>query len=343
MTMNREELLAPIDTANPSGAMIRYDDTYREIQTLRMGSPDSAAIDYKKIEEACTNVLKNISKDLHIAVILTEVWANRHGITGLTDGLHLVVDMCEKFWASIHPNTPNDPEARLSSFIWMNDKLSDVILKTPITASKIPGIPTFTLANLIDARQLELTLQKAGTRKHTILDQALAEKRPTLETITKSMHSTPAVFYETLINNIKLAAIAIERLEDFLDDKFKDDAISMKGFDTHLLQIEAYAEEVLDHKNTPLMSGDEEDIPEPLVDSTDIKPTVIEETIHLSADQLYVLLGKIAERLEEIDPRSPAPKLLKKAIEWGNMSTTELFNDLDRHGISISEVTKFLA
>ena len=116
----------------------------------------------------------------------------------------------------------------------------------------------------------------------------------------------------------------------------------MKGFDTHLLQIEAYAEEVLDHKNTSLMSGDQEDIPEPL-DNTEITPTVIEETIHLSADQLYVLLGKIAERLEEIDPRSPAPKLLKKAIEWGNMSTTELFNDLDRHGISISEVTKFLA
>lgn len=340
--MNREELLAPIDTANPSGAMIRYEDVYREIQTLRMGNSDSATIDYKKIEESCTSVLKHTSKDLHIAVILTEAWANRYGITGLTDGLHLMVDMCEKFWASIHPNTPNDPEARLSSFIWMNDKLSDVMLKTPITASKIPGIPTYNLANLIDARQLELTLQKAGTRKHTILDQALAEKRPTLETITKSMYSTPAVFYETLLNNIKLAVIAIERLEDFLDDKFQHEAISMKGFDTHLLQIEAYAEEVLDHKNTPPMSGDEEDIPESL-DNTDITPMVIDETIHLSADQLYVLLGKIAERLEEIDPRSPAPKLLKKAIEWGNMSTTELFNDLDRHGISISEVTKFLA
>jgi type VI secretion system ImpA family protein len=342
MKINRDELLQPIDSANPSGAMIRYDDVYREIQTLRAGGSDSQTIEYKKIEESCINVLKNTSKDLHIAVILTEALANRYGISGLTEGIHLLIDLCEKFWTSIHPNNPNDPEARLSSFIWMNDKLSDVMLKMPITSSKIPGIPTYTLANLIDARQLELTLQKAGSRREAILNQALAENRPTLEMITKSMYSTPAVFYESVLNDIKLAEVAIERLEEFLDDKFQNDAISMKGFDTHLLQIEAYAEEVLDHKNTPHPPVDEEDVSESL-ENTSITPSVIEEAIHLSADQLYLLLGKIAERLEEIDPKSPAPKLLKKAIEWGNMSTTELFNDLARHDISISEITKLLA
>lgn len=342
MKMNREELLQPINSENPSGAMIRYDDAYREILTLRTGTTESHSIDYKKIEEICCNVLKNTSKDLHIAVILTEALANRYGISGLTEGVHLVVDMCEKFWSSIHPNNSNDPDARLSSFIWMNDKLSDVMLKTTITSPKMPGISTYTLANLIDARQLELTLQKAGSRKETILAQALSENRPTLEMITKSMYSSPAVFYETLINQIKLAVVAIERLEEFLDDKFQQEAISMKGFDTHLLQIEAYAEEVLDQKSTPAQSAEEDDHTETL-DNTDVTPSVIEEAIHLSADQLYILLGRIAERLEEIDPKSPAPKLLKKAIEWGNMSTTELFNDLARHDISISEITKLLA
>lgn len=342
MTMNREEFLSPISQEAPSGAMIRYDDIYREIQTLRSGGGDSTPADYRKIEESCTDVLKTISKDLHIAVILTEALANRYGIAGLTEGLHLVIDMCEKFWLSIHPNHPDDPEARLSSFIWMNDKLSDVILKTPITASKIPGTPAYTLANLIDARQLELTLQKSGSRKETILEQALAENRPTLEMITKSMLSTPAVFYETLLNNVKIAVLALDRLEEFLDDKFQNDAISMKGFDMHLLQIDAYAEEALDQKNNPPTPLDEKLFVEhSSVDKE--KPAFVGEAIHLSADQLYILLEKIAERLEEIEPKSPVPKLLRKAIEWGNMSTAELFNDLARHDISISEITKLLA
>ena len=67
-----------------------------------------------------------------------------------------------------------------------------------------------------------------------------------------------------------------------------------------------------------------------------------DDTICLPADQLYALLAKIAARLEEIEPKSPAPKLVRKAIEWGNMSTTELFNDLARNDISIAEITKLL-
>jgi type VI secretion system protein ImpA len=108
------------------------------------------------------------------------------------------------------------------------------------------------------------------------------------------------------------------------------------------LQIEAYAEEVLDQKNTPPASLDEDDLSESQP-TTEEKSIVIDEAIHLTADQLYTLLGRIAERLEEIEPKSPAPKLVRKAIEWGNMSTTELFNDLARHDISISEITKLLS
>lgn len=333
-TMNRAELLAPIREDSPAGDMIRYDTIYREIQALRNVS------DYKKLEATCVNTLKNLSKDLHVVAILTETWANLYGLPGLAEGLKLTAEMCEKFWATLHPNNLDDQEARLSSFVWINDKLSDVVLKIRITAPKLPGMPSYTFSGLIDARQLELVMQKSGLRKTEILDQALKENRPTLEIITKSMSITPIEFYELLVMDIHAAVGAIERLEEFLDEQFEEEAITLKSFDTYFAHIKAYAEEALEKKRAVLAIENAEPV------EGDEQPSendaTFDDAIQMPAEQLYGLLAKIATRLEEIEPKSPAPKLVRKAIEWGNMSTTELFNDLARNDISIAEITKLL-
>lgn len=343
MTMNRAELLFPIREDSPCGDMIRYENIYREIQALRNPS-DGQPLDYKKLETTCINTLKNNSKDLHVVAILTEAWANLYGLSGLAEGLQLIVDVCETFWDTLHPNNLDDQDARLSSFVWINDKLSDVVLKTRITSPKMPGMPIYTFASLIDARQLEFVMQKSGLRKTEILDRALKENRATLELITKSMVITPAEFYEQLMRDIQLAVSAIERLEGVLDDKFKEEAITLKNFDTYLAQIKAYAEEALDKKRVSeiSMQAEPEGLPDEGERPSENDTKDFDEAIQLPADQLYALLAKIAERLEEIEPKSPAPKLVRKAIEWGTMSTAELFNDLARNDISIAEITKLL-
>jgi type VI secretion system protein ImpA len=184
-------------------------------------------------------------------------------------------------------------------------------------------------------------MQKSGLRKTEVLERALKENRPTVELITKSMTITPIEFYEQLVTDIQAVILAIEKLEGFLDDKFKEDAITLKSFDTYLAQIKAYADEALEKKRAaPLTESAvlfEDSDP-----SLKTESTSLDEAIRLPADQLYALLDKIAERLEEIEPKSPAPKLVRKAIEWGNMSTAELFNDLARNDISIAEIAKLL-
>ena len=341
MTMNRQELLAPISDTAPAGEMIRYDAVYREIQALRSGAADTQA-DYKKLADTCATTLKNSSKDLHVVAILTEAWANLYGLTGLTEGLNLISDMCETFWDTLHPNNLEDQEGRLSSFSWMNDKLSDVVLKTLMTKPKLPGMPLYTLANLIDARQLELVMQKSGLRRTDILDQAMKENRPTLELITKSMMITPASFYETRVEEINATTAAIQRLEAMLDEKFKDESITLKRFDTYLAHIQTYAIEAIETKKATALQAQQDPEVETESDAHEEPEDALAEAIQLPADQLYALLAKIAARLEEIEPKSPAPKLVRKAIEWGSMSTTELFNDLARHDISITEINKLL-
>ncbi len=335
--MNKKDLLSPISERAPSGDTIRYEAVYREIQALRVGATEAHSPDYKKLANACIKTLKNTSKDLHVICILTEAWTNLFGLHGLAEGLTLIVDMCEAFWETLHPNNLGDHEGRLSSFIWIDDKLSDVVLKTPMTAPKLPGMPIYTLANLIDARQLELVVQKSGLRRSDILDQAVKENRPTLELISKSMMITPSDFYEKQLKEINAVMSAIQRLEAFLDSAFKDDAISLKSFDTYLMQMEAYAKEAVEVKKT--LSQSQTEVETEMVEGP---ANQLNEAILLPVDQLYVLLAKIAQRLEEIEPKSPAPKLVRKAIAWGNMSTAELFNDLAQHDISITEINKLL-
>lgn len=331
--------LLPISESQAAGENIRYDPVYRQVQELRGALGSSQNSEYKMIEQICTNILQHTSKDLHIAAILTEVWGHLYNLKGLTLGLELIVQLCKKFWDTLHPYNPENMEARLSTFIWINDKLSDVILKTPITKPKMAGGISYTLASLVDARQLELNLQKAGSRRSEVMDQAIQESRPTLEFILKSMLTTPLSFYEDLLKNIKFAVLTIKTLEEFLEEKFKEDAVTLKNFDAYLVQIETYAEEALIQKKAYADKSPQEE-EEVLVE--EVHSFDYEQLKNITSKQLYELLEKLAERLEELEPSSPSHKLLRKAIEWGNMSTTDFVHELARNNINPSELAKLL-
>lgn len=331
--------LLPIKENQASGENIRYDAIYRQVQELRSALNSSSNPEYRAVEQMCINILQHTSKDLHIAAVLAEVWAHLYDLQGLTLGLELIMQLCEKFWDTLHPYNPDNMEARLSTFIWINDKLSDVLLKTSITNPKIAGGTSYTLASLVDARQLELTLQKAGSRRSEIMEQAIQENRPTLEAISKSMLTTPLSFYEDLLQNINFAVLTIDTLEEFLEEKFKEDAVTLKNFDAYLVQIETYAEEALVQKKAHINK-------EPLEEKEDLAEDVYsfdyEQLKHITSEQLYELLEKLAQRLEELDPKSPSHKLLRKAIEWRNMSTTDFVHELARNNINPSELSKLL-
>ncbi|MCP5322622.1 MAG: hypothetical protein H6492_01250, partial [Candidatus Paracaedibacteraceae bacterium] len=165
------------------------------------------------------------------------------------------------------------------------------------------------------------------------------ESRPTLEFILKSMLTTPLSFYEDLLKNIKFAVLTIKTLEEFLEEKFKEDAVTLKNFDAYLVQIETYAEEALIQKKAYADKSPQEE-EEVLVE--EVHSFDYEQLKNITSKQLYELLEKLAERLEELEPSSPSHKLLRKAIEWGNMSTTDFVHELARNNINPSELAKLL-
>ena len=58
--------------------------------------------------------------------------------------------------------------------------------------------------------------------------------------------------------------------------------------------------------------------------------------IHSRADA-YRLLSQVADYLEQVEPHSPSPYLIKRVASWGEMTLPEILNELNRNGIGSFE------
>lgn len=334
---NLSVLLEPISKKLPSGETMRYDDAYRKIHELRGSLNDlPGKVNYETIETLCVMLLKESTKDIYLVAILAEAWTHLYGLKGLNFGMELLLRVCEQFWDTLHPTITEDPEARVRVFEWVDTRLSESFLQIAITRPSISGFFSHTFAELIDARKIEDQIQKAGIYRHTLMQQIVNENRPTLESIARSADITADAFYDDILKEINSFEFTLDTLEEFLDKSLKDQAISLKTFDRYVSQIKVFIEDHLLSKQ-----NNEKEVKPISVEPT-LEVDEEEKTVSISTETLFSQLQQIAEQFEQIDPKSPVPKLIHKAIRWGQMSTTELLNDLAESGINISDINKIL-
>jgi hypothetical protein len=55
-----------------------------------------------------------------------------------------------------------------------------------------------------------------------------------------------------------------------------------------------------------------------------------------SREQAYGVLGEVAAYLERIEPHSPTPYLIRRAIAWGGMNLPQVFADTLTNGKDLS-------
>ena len=105
------ELLAPIPGSNPSGIYLRYDPVYDRIKDARReGDAGGLAVDgevkkadFALVVKLCSQELSKRTKDLDLAVWLSEALLRREGFPGLRDGLDLIYGLVEGFWDTLYP------------------------------------------------------------------------------------------------------------------------------------------------------------------------------------------------------------------------------------------------
>ena len=133
-----EAILTPIPGDNPAGESLRYAGVYDAIGEARRADDDLPmgewargevkTADWSTVIELAIEALAARSKDLPIAVWLTEALVKQHGFAGLHDGLRLLAELQERFWDALYPEAEDgDLEFRAAPLEWLNEKLPAAI------------------------------------------------------------------------------------------------------------------------------------------------------------------------------------------------------------------------
>ncbi|UXY17254.1 type VI secretion system protein TssA [Chitiniphilus purpureus] len=331
-----ESLLAPIPGGNPAGEALRDSATYRAIEDARRA--DDASLpqgaweyelkraDWARVSVLTSQALATQSKDLQLAAWLLEAEINRGGFAGIAAGLALLEGLCRRFWDTLYPPMPRgDLDHRVNVLRWVNEKLLPAIRRIPITATGRER--DYSWADWEQAHRNE-QVRSAGARN------AAPPEGPALAELNSAIAATPSDGYGWLYCTLGDARAALEALTVAADTLFGSEAPSLGLLDGMLEQIQALVGAEL-HKRG--IHADALRLTEPQqaqgspaqVEEDDFYPPVGGPSGPIAGRaDAYARLAEAADYLLHVEPHSPVPYMVRRAIEWGNLNAVELYQEV---------------
>lgn len=366
ISLDIERLITPITDSNPAGPSLRYETIYDEIREARRG--DDANLpqgvweiglkhpDWATVIKLCVEGLENQSKDLQLAIWLTEAATYQFGYTGLVDGCKVIHQLLVTFWETLHPLIDEDEDlsARITCLEWFCDRVSLAVSISPLTQTSLSSNVTYHLADWRKA----LGAKRRGS--DTAQDEGNTSTNPPVTidraTVRDTIEATPIEWRRENTNAAVEAGKAIRKLSEETDRLFGSAAPSY-----HILlnAVDEVIQIYTDHNQVDEMPAEDHmeagfAKPEPVpqnsqngetVDSKSALATghqVTDNLIIRSRADAYAKLAGIASYLKKIEPHSPAPYLMMRAVTWGNMTLPQLLSELNTENSDIRQLYALL-
>ncbi len=364
-SLSLDVLLEPISAESPAGASLRHDAVYDRIQVARREEPALSQgvwsrplhqADWPLVEELCCSALTTRSKDLQLAVWLTEAWLRLYGLPGFASGLRLITDLHTHYLllmlpapvldldaageASL-PLDADDPaiERRLNLLQWLNEKLAIQLRLLPLSSPQAGEGPPVSLADMEAAQYRIKALRTSGTP---------AASGPADGGLAASLALTAPDAIAQTARDIDFAMAAVNDLGEMLDGSYG----SANGGVLQLQEsLEAMGRVILHAVPTEckLPAAPLSQTHAPALELTGEAPaepsSAVPRLERVQVDgrsRAYGLLGEIADYLAELEPHSPVPYLLRRAIAWGGMSLPELLPELLQEHAALKDVEQML-
>ena len=339
-------ILSPLSHPESSaGVFLKYNSEYDEIQKIRREDveffPSSMRPthhyhrEWIRLCDMSEDILENKSKDFQVAVWLLEGLFYTQKIEGILHGIDLMKRLMEGFWEIAYPRLDEDLEYRLAPFIWLSEKFVDKLIFLEITNPSIDETLVYTFADYLDLKRLELLIQKTKNPAQVKQD-AENQGKASPESFKKAKARTDISFFEALLEQVSLMEEAFQSLDKLLDQFTKNQGVSFVRIKKTIAEMKLFATEAVLEKKTESEKLDEvieEEIPQ-----TSAVPIEVVYT----QSSAYSELEKIAKALSDLDPRNPAPYLIRKAIVWGNMRVDDFYADVMNSGADMGQIFKLL-
>ncbi|MGJ7530142.1 type VI secretion system protein TssA [Variovorax sp. GB1P17] len=359
-----DAFLLPLDDAQgPAGPSLRYDPVYARIRDAR--SEDDASLpmgewtrtlkkaDWRAAEILCTEVLQQRSKDLQVALWLTEAWVHLHALDGLAAGARLLEALARNFWDSAHPRIEDgDAEVRAATFVWANDTLAQaLLLHVPLVPWPASAQPFINLCDWQRAVTTEFGTGAARARATASDDESTAPGISRQDILDQAGHHLRAL--TALDERFTRACAAWASLEALLDERLGADAPSLSKVTDMLARLRQAVRSLLQGRDprdqeqaaaraeppadafayaSPLSSTPVHDPmnEEPPDSSSQALPQAVASSRIGSRAEAYRLLELAAAYLQREEPHSPTPYLVNRAVTWGRMPLPELMREVLR-------------
>ena len=317
---------------------MRYSGLYDEISEARRADEDVEqgdwkvalkVADFRKVVDLAVPALTSDTKDLQIAVWLTEALVKQNGFAGLRDGLKLVSGLQDKFWETLFPEIDEgDMEGRANAIEWLALQTSFAVKQAKVTQGD-----GYSFFDWEDSKRFDIpnnieTLDSTERAKYTeLLEQATKENRVTADRWRVAYAASRRPFYEEVALTIEECWAECKELNRVIEEKF--DRNQMPGLGTLEKSLEAVQTQVKKFLEEKRAEEPDEEVEETATEGEQVEGEVV-----VAADGSRVVatggaiqnraealkrLGQLAEFFRKSEPHSPVSYLVQRAVKWGNM------------------------
>ncbi|MGO4703003.1 type VI secretion system protein TssA [Dyella sp. 2RAB6] len=338
-------LLAPLDGAQPAGASARGSMGFRMIQQLRQSDDASLPMgawateprraNWPKVSQLAAGMLDTVGKDLQLAAWMLEAELHEGGYAALMPCFALLRGLCEDWWDSLHPRGDGDGyDARCNIVRWINEKLLNTIALLPLVEDD---------EHVASWSQWELAHYHERMRavNGNLPDEA--QDAATLDDLHGVLARMDAVDLRERHAELGDGRAAIAAFEHVLREQLGPETPPLGRLDEFLARIEALLRGELTRRGPAALppvapldfdqeAGEEDEGSEPRA----------AHDLFGERERAYQVLAQIGEYLMQVEPHSPVPYLIRRAVAWGGLNAAELYREVFQKGGGRIEIFELL-
>lgn len=290
----------------------RFDDS-----TLDQGAwvTELKTANWPYVIENCSALLASKSKDLRLAVWLTEASSKVFGFAGLAEGYLLLTELCDKFWEDVYPLPDEDgQEQRIGNLHWLLLRSIHLIKEMPITEGH------GRVYSILDYEKVS-----AENAKAVAMEQDTSEEVMRYAAFEVALRKSSPAFYKKLFHDIKHCQYALAEFERAVDEKLGTEGPSFSAARDELAYaaslIARFAKELgvdigVGQGAVVETAREQHDI---VAESATSKADTRISVVIQSRQQALAQLRLIADYFRRTEPHSPVAYLAEKAAYWGEM------------------------
>jgi type VI secretion system protein ImpA len=324
-------LLAPVPGDNPAGGPVPFgirdqlEQARQEVDPAHYAPDDPlrpehpVKADWAGIIRLGQEVLTTTSKNLTIAARLADALAHQYGFAGARDGLRLLRLLVEQCWERLDPPLDDEDalEVRAGPFNWLSD--ADHGARFPPT---LRGLP------LVGSEGGRYGWQD-WRRSHD--DHAPVRR----EAFEMAIQVTPYEQSGATVADLDEAVEEVNRLEQLLAAKMGPAAPALSELRRALEDCRLLARQILQRKE-PAAPPQEQ----AAGDSTPKAGAGAAGRGPATREDVYRRLAEAADLLQQLEPHSPIPYLVRRAVALGAMPFPQLIRELIREPNVLQELIR---